>query len=119
MDDDSNWVKARSSIVWLLAIGVSFGAVWWIERESGKELIARQGAAAVAAPVRVSELPASPDLPAVPAPHPLTDPEKQWARIAWTYFEKNTDATQAVKMITTEIGVREIICLTRPASSAA
>ena len=93
MDDDSNWVKARSSIVWLLAIGVSFGAVWWIERESGKELIARQGAAAVAAPVRVSELPASPDLPAVPAPHPLTDPEKQWARIAWTYFEKNTDAT--------------------------
>ena len=27
----SNLVKARSSIVWLLAIACAFGAVWWIE----------------------------------------------------------------------------------------
>lgn len=85
---DSNLVKARSSIVWLLAIGCAFGAVWWIERESGKELITREGGGA--APVAV--LPASPDLPADPAPRALTPQEQQWARTAWRYFEQNVDA---------------------------
>jgi hypothetical protein len=80
---DSNLVKARSSIVWLLAIACAFGAVWWIEKESGKELIA--GASGPA-------LPASADLPAVPSPRPLTPEEQQWARTAWTYFEQNVDA---------------------------
>jgi hypothetical protein len=91
-DDDNNWVKARSSLVWIAAIVLAFGAVWWIERESGRELIARQrGDSAQAAPAAVA-LPASTDLPAsVPAPRALTGQEKQWARTAWTYFEKNTD----------------------------
>jgi hypothetical protein len=93
-DDDGNWVKARSSIVWIAAILVAFGAVWWIERESGKELIAKeQGATTRAAPAAgLAALPASPDLPAaLPAPRALTDQERQWARTAWTYFERNTD----------------------------
>lgn len=38
--EDNNLAKARSSIVWILALCVAFGAVWWIERESGKPLIA-------------------------------------------------------------------------------
>lgn len=85
---ESNLVKARSSIVWLLAIACAFGAVWWIEKESGRELIARQpGGGAAAVPV----LPASADLPADPAPRPLTREEQQWARTAWTYFEQNVD----------------------------
>jgi hypothetical protein len=86
---DSNWVKARSSIVWIAAIVVSFGAVWWIEKESGKELIAHGAGAQQLA--RPAGLPASPDLPALPGPRPLTAQELQWARLAWSYFEHNTD----------------------------
>ena len=87
---ESNLVKARSSIVWLLAIACAFGAVWWIEKESGKELIARQGAGASAP--QPAALPASADLPADPAPRALTPEERQWARTAWAYFERNVDA---------------------------
>ncbi len=93
--EDSNWVKARSSLVWIAAILVSFGAVWWIERESGKELIDRQSPApaATGAPAgRAVALPASPDLPAERPPRPLTPQERQWAQLAWAYFERNTDA---------------------------
>ncbi len=89
----SNLVKARSSIVWMLAIVVSFGAVWFIERETGRELIARQeaGRAAGAGPAALAELPRSPDLPQdEPAPRPLTATERQWAATAWAYFERNT-----------------------------
>ncbi|MBA2964416.1 MULTISPECIES: DUF3131 domain-containing protein [Ramlibacter] len=90
--DDNNWVKARSSLVWIAAILVAFGSVWWIERESGKELIARRPGAPVQAAPAPAVLPASPDLPAaLPAPRALTEQEKQWARTAWTYFERNTD----------------------------
>ncbi|HSV82801.1 MAG TPA: DUF3131 domain-containing protein [Ramlibacter sp.] len=88
---ESNLVKARSTIVWILAVVCAFTAVWWIERQSGKELIARpaeRASAAAAAPV----LAASPDLPAIPVPRALTPQEQQWARLAWSYFEKNTDA---------------------------
>lgn len=38
---ESNLVHARSSIAWILAIGLAFGAVWWIERASGRDLIDR------------------------------------------------------------------------------
>lgn len=85
----SNLVKARSSIVWLLAIACAFGAVWWIEKESGKELIAREGSASAGTPAL--SLPVSRDLPADPAPRPLTAQEKQWASTAWAYFEQNVD----------------------------
>lgn len=89
---DSNWAKARSSIVWIAAIVVAFGSVWWIERETGRELIAREGSAAAAQPAR-TVLPASPDLPAQrPAPRELTAQEKAWARTAWSYFERHTSA---------------------------
>jgi hypothetical protein len=88
---DSNLVKARSSIVWLLAIACAFGAVWWIEKETGKELIARQ-AAAPGAGQGAAALVASPDLPADAPQRALTPQEMQWARTAWTYFENNLDA---------------------------
>ncbi|MBC5764213.1 DUF3131 domain-containing protein [Ramlibacter albus] len=84
---DSNWAKARSSIVWMLAIVVAFGAVWWIEKESGKELIAK-----TAAPP-LPTLASSKDVPADPAPRPLTADELRYAKTAWTYFENNTDKT--------------------------
>ena len=91
-DKDSNWVKARSSIVWMAAIVVAFGAVWWIEQESGKELIARSKPATSAPAKNRVALPASADLPQqLPAPRELTAQEREWARTAWTYFERNTD----------------------------
>jgi hypothetical protein len=37
---ESNLVRARGSLVWLLALASAFGAVWWIEKESGRELVA-------------------------------------------------------------------------------
>jgi hypothetical protein len=87
---ESNLVRARGSIVWLLALACAFGAVWWIERESGQALIAKepgQGTAGPAAP----QLAPSTDLPPEPAPRALTPQEQQWARIAWKYFENNLD----------------------------
>ncbi|HYF16844.1 MAG TPA: DUF3131 domain-containing protein [Ramlibacter sp.] len=96
MEEDSNWVKARSSIVWIAAVLVAFGAVWWIERQTGRELIERQNApataAAAAAPTGRPAITASADRAALPAPRALTDQERQWARLAWSYFERNTDA---------------------------
>jgi hypothetical protein len=79
---DSNLAKARSSIVWILAILVAFGAVWWIETTSGKAIAdAQQG----------PRLDTSPDLPSLPAPRALTADETAWARTAWAYFVRNTD----------------------------
>jgi hypothetical protein len=91
---ESNLVKARSSIVWLLAIACAFGAVWWIERQTGQELIAKQAPTAPSgakASAAADPLQPSTGIPAEPAPRALTEQEKQWARIAWTYFENNTD----------------------------
>jgi hypothetical protein len=89
--ESSNLVKARSSIVWILAILVAFAAVWWIERESGKELIAHTGTPARSGGAGIV-LPASTDLPVEPPPRELTAQEKQWAQLAWKYFENNVDA---------------------------
>ncbi len=102
--ETSNLVKARSSIVWILAILVAFGLVWWIEKQSGRELIDKsgtgEGAAARAMVVTGSEngpapAPAvvnySPDLPPLPAPRPLIELEQAAARIAWAYFDTQAD----------------------------
>lgn len=86
---DSNLVKARSSIVWILAVACAFGAVWWIERESGRELIDRRAAAAATGPAPL--LRPSPGIPDAPAPRALTPQEREWARLAWSYFEANID----------------------------
>jgi hypothetical protein len=91
MEEDSNWVKARSSIVWIAAVLVAFGAVWWIEQQTGKELIERQNAPAPAASAAPVSIPASTGRPAVPLPRVLTQQEQQWARLAWSYFDRNTD----------------------------
>jgi hypothetical protein len=89
---DSNLARARASIVWLLALGCAFGSVWWIERESGRELIAHQQSPS--SPVHRAaqpQLAPSRGIPAEPAPRALTEQEQQWARIAWSYFERNLD----------------------------
>ncbi|HEX7892166.1 MAG TPA: DUF3131 domain-containing protein [Ramlibacter sp.] len=86
---ESNLVKARATIVWILAILVAFGAVWWIEKQSGKELIARRNAASAGA--ASPQLPDSTGIAATPAPRALNEQEKAWAAVAWRYFEENTN----------------------------
>jgi hypothetical protein len=85
---ESNWVKARSTIVWIAALAAAFGAVGWIEQQGGKGVVAPAAQQEAPRPV----LAASPDLPAEPAPRALTEREMQWARTAWAYFEKNAHA---------------------------
>jgi hypothetical protein len=86
--EESNLLKARSSIVWLLAMAVAFGAVYAIEKYS-RAAPAAASAAASTAPAEL--LAASPGQPALPASRPLTEQERAWAATAWAYFEKNTD----------------------------
>lgn len=90
---ESNLVKARSSIIWILAVLVAFGSVWWIERETGRTLIARQTADGTPASAGPAAIAFSAGLPAQPEPRALTQQEREWARIAWKYFENNTDPT--------------------------
>jgi hypothetical protein len=78
--------------VWLWARACAFGSVWWIERESGRALIAKPAAQAALVPA-APQLAASADLPHEPAPRVLTEQERQWARIAWKYFENNLDGS--------------------------
>ena len=94
---ESNLARARSSIVWILALACAFAAVWWIERETGRELIEPQPVASVPPPAPAASTPVRPPLvasahvPPEPAPRALTAQEQEWARIAWAYFERNYD----------------------------
>lgn len=80
MREDSNWVKARSSIVWIAALLVAFGAVWWIEQATRLEATAK------AAP---AEGRPRADLPPPPTPRELLPQERQAAAEAWAWFERN------------------------------
>lgn len=46
--EESNLVRARPVIVWILAVIVSFAAVGWIEKESARVPESRQAAPASA-----------------------------------------------------------------------
>ena len=87
MNTEHPLVSARSSIVWLLAIGVAFGSVWWIEKKTGKELIAHSGDG-----IGATHIDYTSDKLTLPVPRPLEPREKEWATTAWVYFEKNVDA---------------------------
>jgi hypothetical protein len=87
---ENNWVRARSTIVWVAAILTAFGAVAFIERRSALPLVDKP-AAVQAIPVSGGLAPSA-DLPAPRPLRALTEEERTWARIAWTYFERNTDA---------------------------
>ncbi|WP_321822209.1 MULTISPECIES: DUF3131 domain-containing protein [unclassified Burkholderia] len=85
MSFKENLVRARSHIVLIVAILVSFAGVVAIERNSPAVT-----PAAAASPMPVER---SADSPALPGPRPLTDDERAWARIAWKYFVANTQAS--------------------------
>ena len=78
-----NLVHARSYIITILALVIAFGVVIWMETRGGWT---QPGAAA-------AELPRSVEAQAIrSATRPLTEQERGWARVAWSYFERNVDA---------------------------
>ncbi|MBN3788581.1 DUF3131 domain-containing protein [Burkholderia sp. Ac-20353] len=84
MSFKENLVRARSHLVLIAAILVSFAAVVAIERNSPA---VSSAAAAPSIPITRSA-----DSPALPAQRPLTADERAAARIAWRYFATNTQA---------------------------
>ncbi|MEJ7928846.1 DUF3131 domain-containing protein [Ramlibacter sp. AN1015] len=88
--EPSNFVKARSSVVWILAILVAFSLVWWIESTSRANLI-DAGSGSGGARAGRAEIATSADLPPLPSPRALTPQELEWARTAWAYFEAEAD----------------------------
>jgi len=101
---ESNLVKARSSVVFIVALLTAFFAVWLIEKQSSAALNALSSptklAAATSSQLDVAQqtqalqqvkLEISADMAAPAAPRALTEQEAQWARIAWRYFKNNTD----------------------------
>jgi hypothetical protein len=82
MNLSDNLIKARSYIVFILGLVVAFSAVIWIEFSSGWAL----------SPTGASITPSG-DRAARPAPRVLTERERQWAKVAWKYFQHNVDAT--------------------------
>lgn len=81
-----NLIRARSTVLFLLAMLVAGLLVYWIERSSAE--LPRNAAAQPARPLAIAQ---SPDLPPLRASRPLTAKEMNAARLAWKYFELNTD----------------------------
>lgn len=82
-----NLVKARSTIVFIAALLVATMLALWIERQSAQNL-EPDTALRSAGPAFT----ASNDLPPFPAMQPLGPRERELARVAWKYFENNTNA---------------------------
>lgn len=82
-----NLVKARSTIVFIAALLVATTLALWIERQSAQH--PDPGAALKSAGPAFA---ASTDLPPVPASQALGSRERELARVAWKYFENNTNA---------------------------
>lgn len=101
---ESNIVKARSSIIFILALLVAFSAIWFIEKSNVTRLSDTRIAVLHTPPELIAnvsqkvellqpvQLEMSADIVALQTPRPLTKQEKQWARIAWKYFKNNTDS---------------------------
>ncbi|WP_151638684.1 DUF3131 domain-containing protein [Noviherbaspirillum aerium] len=87
-----NLLRARSNIVFILALAVGFALVMWIEKHSVPSQAANasepgaQASAGGQAQIRYSG-----DVPPLAEPRALSEQEREWARIAWKYFDNNTD----------------------------
>lgn len=88
-----NLLRARSNIIFILALAVGFALIMWIERASVPPAAAKTagGTAAASNSVNAQTVTFSADIPASPEPRPLDKREIEWARTAWKYFENNID----------------------------
>jgi Protein of unknown function (DUF3131) len=82
MSFKDNLINARSYIVVVLGLLVAFSGVLWVEFRSGWGI----GPSA-------QQLVPSTDISPVKAHRALTALERQWAEIAWRYFQNNVDPT--------------------------
>jgi len=83
-----NLLRARSHIVFILALAAAFALVMWIERHSEfKPRSSVPGAAASSTPI----IEFSGNLPPIPSQRALDPQEREWAQVAWRYFVNNTD----------------------------
>jgi hypothetical protein len=80
MNPMPNLVKARSYIVFIVGLIAAFSAVMWIEFNTGWAL------SPSTASMQVSSNRAN-----LREARPLTEREREWARVAWTYFQNNVD----------------------------
>jgi len=78
MSFKSNLLKARSHIVFILALLTAFGLVTYIERMDFENRVSSR--VNVKNDIEIE----------VPEPRKLSPQEQEWARIAWRYFENNT-----------------------------
>lgn len=74
-------LKARSYIVFILGLIIAFGVVIQLEKMKLADLT-KNG----------ETIKSSTNIPQT-EPQPLTEREENWAHIAWTYFENNTEPT--------------------------
>lgn len=77
-----NLIKARSYIVFILGLVVAFSVIIWIESRSGFAI-------SPSGPL----ITASTDRQGMREFRPLDEHERQWAKVAWRYFENNVDAS--------------------------
>ena len=81
-------IRARSHIVFMLALLTAFGIVITLERVDFENR--------VSARVNIK----NDTIIALPKSRELTTEERDWAKIAWTYFENNTiDSTGMVNSV--------------------
>lgn len=83
-------VAARSHIVFVAALLVAFGLMLYLDRMTSAH---EGGAAAPASPVSALAQFGDADLVPLAAPSPLSETQREWARVAWRYFENNIDPT--------------------------
>jgi hypothetical protein len=88
-----NLLRARSNIIFILALAVGFALVMFIERNSVPPAQATGAMGTTTGTTAAAAISFSSDLPAAPDLRPLNAAEKAWARTAWRYFESNTDPT--------------------------
>ncbi|HEV2611027.1 MAG TPA: DUF3131 domain-containing protein [Noviherbaspirillum sp.] len=86
-----NLLRARSNIIFILALAVGFALIMWIERASVPPAAAKAAGITTTAANAATTQPVtfSPDIPTQPEPRPLDKREIEWARTAWKYFENN------------------------------
>lgn len=87
-----NLLRARSSIVFILALAAAFALVFWIERNSAVPPDSPLKPSSTMRPVaRTTAITFTRDLPPLQAVRALQPREREWAQIAWKYFVNNTD----------------------------
>ncbi len=83
-----NLAKARGSLTFVVGMTLAFGTVASLERWQPREASSMVSSEYTGSPIELSEKASLP----LRAQRPLTSNELEMAKVAWSYFENNTDA---------------------------